>query len=296
MKRPIKLLQTVTFCISLLLQNAAIAAGYATEQVTAASTDPHDHDPGSNATLIRHHRLGHLQAKLTVDPVLLQAQCRYESELSTSPPAKKVVLTFDDGPEPGQTEHILETLKRHHIAAVFFLIGSKAQKYPELVEKIQTSGQHVIGNHSWDHPNFHAISADAQAVEVEKSRQVLPQGKAIALFRYPFGNSTCETNTLVHSMGYAILGWHIDSCDWAFDRAGSVDAKEAMICGVLPQYKTDYVRHVVSSVRAHHGGIILMHEIHPNTVRQLEEIILGIRANGYDFASVNESDFAASLR
>ena len=97
-------------------------------------------------------------------------------------------------------------------------------------------------------------------------------------------------------MGYAILGWHIDSCDWAFDRAGSVDAKEALICGVLPQNKTDYVRHVVSSVRAHHGGIILMHEIHPNTVHQLEEIILGIRANGYDFASVDESDFVTSLR
>jgi peptidoglycan/xylan/chitin deacetylase (PgdA/CDA1 family) len=207
-----------------------------------------------------------------------------------------VVLTFDDGPEPGQTELILETLKRYDIPAVFFLVGHKAQEHPELVDRIRASGKHVIGNHSWDHPNFHAIEANAQALEVERTRDTLPSAPGPKFFRYPFGNSTCETNALVRSLGYGIIGWHIDSCDWAFDHAGVVDAKEAMICGVLPQHRQDYVNHVVSAVRAHHGGIVLMHEIHPNTISQLEKTILAIRSEGYVFTALDDPGFLSSIR
>jgi len=116
------------------------------------------------------------------------------------------------------------------------------------------------------------------------------------LFRYPFGNSSCETNTLVHERGYRIVGWHIDSCDWAFDKTGAVDFQEATSCGVLPQYRSDYVGHVVSAVRARNGGIVLMHEIHPNTVARLEEVVRQILADGYTFGTVLDADFEPSLR
>jgi peptidoglycan/xylan/chitin deacetylase (PgdA/CDA1 family) len=275
---------------------AASAIGDDTVPSLATNAAPTPHTHGTSAELIRHHRLKHLESRLTVDPAVLREQCRYESEISTAPPVRKVVLTFDDGPEPGQTELILETLKRYNIPAVFFLIGHKVQEHPELVERIRAAGQHVIGNHSWDHPNFHVIDAGAQAVEVQKTRDTLQTAKGQNFFRYPFGNSTCETNALVRSMGYGIVGWHIDSCDWAFDHAGAVDAKEAMICGVLPQHRQDYVSHVVSAVRAHHGGIVLMHEIHPNTIRQLEKIIVAIHAEGYAFTSLEDPGFSSSIR
>jgi peptidoglycan/xylan/chitin deacetylase (PgdA/CDA1 family) len=287
-------LQILAILASLLFAVSAIGGDAAPIQATNGTPAPHAH--GTSAELIRHHRLRHLDARLTVDPAVLREQCRYESEIPTAPPARKVVLTFDDGPEPGQTELILATLKRYDIPAVFFLIGSKVQEHPELVERIKATGQHVIGNHSWDHPNFHAIDAAAQTLEVEKTRDTLPIAPGGNFFRYPFGNSTCETNALVHSMGYGIIGWHIDSCDWAFDHAGTVDAKEAMICGVLPQHQQDYVSHVVSAVRAHHGGIVLMHEIHPNTVRQLEKIIIAILAGGYAFTTIDDPGFSSSIR
>lgn len=97
-------------------------------------------------------------------------------------------------------------------------------------------------------------------------------------------------------MGYSIVGWHIDSCDWAFDGRGEVDGKEAMICGVLPQNRKDFVGHVVSGIRAHNGGIVLLHEIHPSTVRQLEVIIKRVLAEGYAFVSLADPAFAPSLR
>ncbi len=254
----------------------------------------HSHDEES--ANIRKHHLKRLQDRLSVPARELHQSCRYESEIATPPPKKKVVLTFDDGPEPGQTEAILAILKKYDIAAAFFMIGKKAQKHPELVAKVREAGHQLVGNHSWDHPNFHDIEVAAQSEQVLRNEAVLAEALQPKLFRYPFGNSTCETNDLVRARGYRIVGWHIDSCDWAFDKSGAVDVKEAISCGVLPQYRADYVGHVVSAARARNGGIILMHEIHPNTLKKLDEIIGQLLAEGFSFASVLDADFQSALR
>jgi peptidoglycan/xylan/chitin deacetylase (PgdA/CDA1 family) len=282
-------LSSLLFCLGTA---RAQANDPATPGPLASSGNGH----GISSELIRHHRLRHLDAHLTIDPAVLREQCRYESEISTAPPAKKVVLTFDDGPEPEQTELILKTLRQYGIPGAFFVVGHKVKEHPELLEMILHEGHHVVGNHSWDHPNFHAIDPAAQALEVVHTRSILALPGTHGYFRYPFGNSTCESNALVRSMGYSIVGWHIDSCDWAFDARGEVDAREAMICGVLPQNRKDFVGHVVSRVRAHNGGIVLLHEIHPKTVRQLDAIIKSILADGYTFASLTDPEFSTALR
>lgn len=249
-----------------------------------------------DAATIRLHRLNHFNVKLNTDSAELHARCTYESDISTAPPKKLVVLTFDDGPAPGHTEFILDTLKRHQIRAAFFMIGEQAQRHPELVARVAAEGHHLIGNYSWDHPNFHSIDAAEQALEVEKSEGVLINKMSPRLFRYPYGNSSCETNELLHRNGYKIVGWHIDSCDWAFDKSGIVDAKEAAICGVLPQFHKDYVGHVLSALRAHNGGIILMHEIHPNTLQKLDAIITAALEDGFVFGSLDDPAFAQAMR
>jgi peptidoglycan/xylan/chitin deacetylase (PgdA/CDA1 family) len=256
---------------------------------------PAGHSLETEAATIRQHHLNRLHERLTTDPGVLKEFCRYESEISTHPPAKKVVLTFDDGPQPGQTEFILATLKKYGIRAAFFLIGKKAHQYPDLVADIRAAGHHIAGSHSWDHPNFHDISVSDQAGEVLQNEALLAD-QGFKLFRYPYGNSTCDTNALLHARGYRIVGWHIDSCDWAFDRDGSVDAKEALSCGVLAQNRADYVGHVVSAVRGHNGGIILFHEIHPNTLKRLEDIIRQLLQEGFVFGAIDDADFASSLR
>ena len=261
----------------------------------AALPTPEETSAAASA-LSRQHRLQHLDARLNVAPDVLRAQCRYESEISTAPARGKVVLTFDDGPEPGQTEFILDTLRRYHAPAAFFLVGHKVEQHPELVARIRAEGVHLIGNHSWDHPNFHDIPVPAQALEVQRTRGVLDAQGGTVWFRYPYGNASCETNALAHELGYHIVGWHIDSCDWAFDHSGAVDPKEAAICGVLPQHRDDFVAHVLSAVRAHEGGIVLLHEIHPHTVRQLDAILRGLSEAGYTFTTLADPDYAASLR
>ncbi|HZX31119.1 MAG TPA: polysaccharide deacetylase family protein [Rhodocyclaceae bacterium] len=264
--------------------------------VEVAAQSPGEHSPEEETTKTRQHHLKRLADRLTVDPAVLRQSCKYESDISTRPPAKRVALTFDDGPEPGRTEFILETLKKHEIKAAFFLIGRKAEQHPQLVAQIRAAGHHVAGSHSWDHPNFHDISVEEQAKEVLKSDGLLMGDQTLKLFRYPYGNSTCDTNNLLRTHGYRIVGWHVDSCDWAFDRTGSIDTKEAVSCGVLAQNRSDFVGHVVSSVRGHNGGIVLLHEIHPNTLKRLDEIIVKLKEDGFVFGSIDEPEFAPSLR
>lgn len=293
---------TVRTVRSLALQilGSVFALGVAaqtTATVVPEEHAPHDaHPPQVDTANIRLHRLKHLDARLNSDPLTLQANCRYESEISTVPPQKHIALTFDDGPEPVQTEYILEVLKRYDISATFFLIGAQVQRHPDLVQKILAAGHHQIASHSWDHPNFHSIPVAEQAQEVTLTEAALGPNMKAKYFRYPYGNASCETNRLLRSSGYKIVGWHIDSCDWAFDKTGSVDAKEAATCGVLPPFHNDFTEHVLSALRVHGGGIVLMHEIHPNTLKHLETIVRSALAEGYVFDTVDSLLFAASMR
>jgi peptidoglycan/xylan/chitin deacetylase (PgdA/CDA1 family) len=251
---------------------------------------------------LRAHHINRMQERLATAPEVLHRSCRFESEIPSAPPAGRVVITFDDGPEPGNTERILEVLERQAVPATFFLVGSKASRHPELVQRIRASGRHAIGNHSWDHPNFHDLPEAAQADEVLRAEAATgteppPDRLGLApLFRYPYGNSSCPTNDLLHARGYRIVGWHVDSCDWAFDRDGSVDTHEALACGVLAQNRRNFVDHVLASVRAHNGGIVLLHEIHADTVAHLETILERLREAGFRFESIDETDFATSMR
>ena len=249
-----------------------------------------------DAAQIKKHRMVKLTERLTTDEETLKKSCRYESDIPLTPPAKEIALTFDDGPEPIQTEYILAILKKHRVPATFFMIGEKIQTHPELVKLVQESDYALIANHSWSHPNFHDISVEEQSLEIQKSNAISETFNTHQLFRYPYGNASCESNQLLKSMGQKIVGWHVDSCDWAFDHKGSVDLKEALSCGVLAQNRKNYLEHVISSVHAHNGGIVLMHEIHPNTLKNLDEIITRLLADGYVFKSLADDHFQKYLK
>lgn len=269
-----------------LAANISSAADLTTPPTTAA--------PDETAS-IRQHHLKRLHERLNVEPAVLESHCRYESEIATAPPLNRVALTFDDGPTASGTEYILEVLKKYKIHATFFMVGEKASQYPELVAQVRSAGHDVVANHSWSHPNFHDIDVARQTGEVLRADS-LTTPDVPKLFRYPYGNSTCETNQLVHQHGYQIVGWHVDSCDWAFDKTGAIDTREAISCGVPRQYQNDYVGHVLAAVRSRRGGIILMHEIHPNTLKKLDTIVGALLAGGFEFGMVTDKDFQPSLR
>jgi peptidoglycan/xylan/chitin deacetylase (PgdA/CDA1 family) len=274
------------------MASAADAPAVPAVAASAASAPAAEHPHAQ----IRKAHLTRLYERLTVEPEELKRQCRFESDITTAPPSGLVALSFDDGPDPERTEQILAVLDHYQIHATFFFIGEKMQQHPELVAKV-LAAKHLIGSHSWSHPNFHDIADAAQRDDILRGLAPMPsEGVPLKIFRYPYGNSSCTGNALLHEQGYRIVGWHVDTCDWAFDRTGSVDAHEALSCGVLSQFRSDFVGHVASAVRARRGGIVLMHEIHPNTLAKLPEVIEQIRKDGFDFTLVDDPRLAGSLR
>lgn len=225
---------------------------------------------------------------------LAAASCKYASQISLAPPAKTVVLTFDDGPTEDLTPEVLAILAKYQIKATFFLKGDHASIHPEVVKAIKTGG-HTVGNHSWDHPDFHKLSETDQTNEVVTNDDLLkPFMTPLKLFRYPYGNSTCFTNNLVkQKLGYnGIIGWHVDTCDWAYAAGnGSVTPNQARICEVAPQNISNYVGHVLAEVKRMGGGVILMHDVHVNTVANLEKIIQALIQDGYKFANLDNPNW-----
>jgi len=286
--------------LSAILLLAAVPFARAQPAVAAsapASAASSAHTHAAHVEAMRRTHLVRLQEHLEKPEEELHRTCRFESDIATPPPEGVVALTFDDGPEPGHTEAILAVLARHKVPATFFLIAEKAKAHPELVEQARALPGAVIGNHSWSHPNFHDIPVAEQAREVDSAdAQLHADLGATSLFRYPYGNSSCETNERVHTMGYRIVGWHVDSCDWAFDGPKGLTTSEALSCGVLPEYRHDFLGHVVASVRAHRGGVVLMHETHDISVDNLDALVTKLEAEGYRFATPAAPEFQASLR
>jgi peptidoglycan/xylan/chitin deacetylase (PgdA/CDA1 family) len=293
--KPRLLLSTIVLLAALPLASAQPEPAASAPAASAAASGPHSH--AAHVETMRRTHLVRLQEHLEKPEEELHRTCRFESDIATLPPEGVVALTFDDGPEPGHTEAILAVLARHKVPATFFLIAEKARAHPELVAQAHALPGAVIGNHSWSHPNFHDIPVAEQAKEVDTADALLHADLgATPLFRYPYGNASCETNERVHTMGYRIVGWHVDSCDWAFDGPKGLSASEALSCGVLPVYRHDFLGHIVASVRAHRGGVVLMHETHDISVDNLDALITRLEAEGYKFSTPSAPEFEASLR
>ncbi|VXC43252.1 polysaccharide deacetylase family protein [Arthrobacter sp. 8AJ] len=195
-------------------------------------------------------------------------------------------LTFDDGPSAERTAFVLDVLKEKNVKATFFIQGSHAQQYPDLVRRIRDEG-HVIGNHSWDHANFPELSQANQKQEVDRTNATLKTitGTTPVLMRFPFGNSTPYALKYIRSLGMSGgIQWH-----WEVGEPGDFECPGA--AGVQ--------KYVLDEVAP--GAIILLHD--GNDVLScpasqwdyLSRTIDAIRAKGYEFGVVAPSNKPSAL-
>jgi peptidoglycan/xylan/chitin deacetylase (PgdA/CDA1 family) len=192
-------------------------------------------------------------------------------------------LTFDDGPSPERTAFVLDVLKQKGVKATFFLEGSHARQYPDLVRRIKAEG-HVIGNHSWDHANFPEISEAEQKQQIDLTNDAIKAatGEAPKLMRFPHGNSTSYAADYLKTIGMSggVL-WH-----WDTGNPGDFECPDA--AGVQ-----NYVM-----AEAAPGAIILLHDADdvlscPSTQwTYLATTIDALRAEGYEFGVVAPSTTA----
>jgi peptidoglycan/xylan/chitin deacetylase (PgdA/CDA1 family) len=195
-------------------------------------------------------------------------------------------LTFDDGPSPQRTAFVLDVLKQKGVRATFFLEGSHAEQYPDLVRQIKAGG-HVIGNHSWDHANFPDITQAAQKQQIDRTNNAIQAatGEAPKLMRFPFGNSTSYSLNYLKTIGMTggiLWRWHIGQ-PGDFECPGAAGVQKYVMDEAAP------------------GAIILLHDAEDvlscptSQWTYLASTIDALRAQGYEFGVVAPSTTANPL-
>ncbi len=182
---------------------------------------------------------------------------------------KQLLLTFDDGPDPALTPQVLDILDENGVQAVFFCIGMKVKKNPELVSEMVSRG-HVVGVHSMSHSlKFTFGSTDYVKREIRETGQLIEEitGESPVLFRPPYGVSNPHIAKAVRGLGYKTIGWSLRSLDTILD-------KEKIKSRIY--------------IRLGSGKVILLHDNRKTTVDILQELISHCRSSGYIFSGIRE--------
>ncbi|MFF5476017.1 polysaccharide deacetylase family protein [Streptomyces sp. NPDC012935] len=140
---------------------------------------------------------------------------RREPLLRVSGRGRTMVLTFDDGPDPRYTPHILDTLREYDVRAMFFVCGEMVAANGDLVARMADEG-HVVGNHTWSHPLLTGLGRRRIREEMERTSDVIEEtyGERPAWFRAPYGAWNRTAFRLGAELGMEPLAWTVDTLDW----------------------------------------------------------------------------------
>ncbi len=148
-------------------------------------------------------------------PIILK---KIFSDFSWNTNNGKVLLTFDDGPNPGTTEIILKKLSDEKIKGLFFCVGDNVQKYPELLKQIKDAG-HTLGNHTFNHKILNKISDDEKDYQISAVNKIFNDQFDIKLkyFRPSHGRFQLSTSSLMKKYQLRNIMWSLLTYDYKND-------------------------------------------------------------------------------
>ncbi|MFF4062207.1 glycosyltransferase [Streptomyces sp. NPDC001668] len=195
-------------------------------------------------------------------------------------PDRRLVLTFDDGPDPTWTPKVLDVLKKHHAHAVFFVTGTMASRYPDLVKRMVDEG-HEVGLHTFNHPDLSFQSKKRIDWELSQNQLALAGAAGIrtSLFRPPYSSfadamddKSWPVTEYIGTRGYITVVNNTDSEDW--QKPG--------------------VRRIIRNAtpKPGKGAIVLMHDSggdRHQTVQALDRFLPEMKDKGYEFDNLTEA-------
>lgn len=197
---------------------------------------------------------------------------RYDAYYLGDTSKKVIYLTFDCGYENGYTEKILDALKKHNAPAAFFVVGNMIKTAPDIICRMAEEG-HIVGNHTFHHPDMSAISEqaafqkeldDLAALYRETTGQELPK-----FYRPPQGKYSEDNLKQAQALGYRTILWSLAYVDWYVDDQPTAEQAYAKL---LP--------------RIHDGAIVLLHSTSKTNADILDELLTKWEDMGYTFASL----------
>jgi peptidoglycan/xylan/chitin deacetylase (PgdA/CDA1 family) len=184
---------------------------------------------------------------------------------------KEVVLTFDDGPWPGNTPAVLKALADQCTKALFFPIGKHAGWHPEILKQVAAAG-HTIGSHTWSHKDLSKLTEQEGKDEIEKGIAAvsiaLGNQPVAPFFRFPALRHPPELLKYVGDRNLGVFSTDMDSFDFKLRKPEQV------------------VSSVMKKLEKHGKGIILMHDFQQATAHAAPELLKQLKAGGYKVVQV----------
>lgn len=187
---------------------------------------------------------------------------------------KKIYLTFDCGYENGYTPAILDELEKHNVKAAFFVVGNYLETSPDLVKRMVEEG-HIVGNHTYHHPDMSQISDPASFQEeitsLEKKYQEITGLVMQKFYRPPQGKYSESNLKMAQELGYQTVFWSLAYVDWYVDQQPT---QEEAYAKLLP--------------RIHPGAVVLLHSTSKTNAEILDDLLTKWEQEGYTFGTLNE--------
>src|SRR5690348_9139487 len=187
----------------------------------------------------------------------------------------EVVLTFDDGPWPGNTPAVLKALADQCTKGLFFAIGKHANWHPELLKQVAAAG-HTVGSHTWSHKDLSKMSEQEAIDEIEKG--IAAVGIALgnkapgAFFRFPGLRGPEPLLKYVGTRNLAVFSTDLDSFDFKIHKPEQV------------------IKSVMTKLNKRGKGIILMHDFQQSTAHALPELLKQLKDGGYQVVQIVGKD------
>lgn len=187
---------------------------------------------------------------------------------------KVIYLTFDCGYENGNTEPILDALKKHNVKATFFVVGHYLESAPELVKRMVEEG-HTVGNHTYHHPDMSKISGMEQFKkemgDVEKLFETTTGQPISMYYRPPQGKYSVENLKMAQELGYKTFFWSLAYVDWNQDSQPTHEEAFSKLTG-----------------RIHPGAVVLLHNTSRTNGEILDELLTKWEEMGYTFGILED--------
>ena len=174
-------------------------------------------------------------------------------------------LSFDDGPEPGHTPRLLDTLAKHGVKASFFLVGEKIEQHPEIVQRIVAEG-HMIGNHSYSHWSFRNMTGRKQLDEVYRTDALLRlfDNRPHHRMRPPHGYVGAQLLMHFARRKRSLVYWSYDSLDY----------QDRPVAALIDRLRSDPPAP---------GDIVLMHDDSDKAAEALDVLLPEWLGRGFRF-------------
>ena len=187
---------------------------------------------------------------------------------------KIIYLTFDEGYENGYTEKILDVLKEENVPAAFFVVKPYITQNPEIIKRMADEG-HLVCNHSNHHPSMATVldteKFNKEFTDVEDAYKEIIGCDMPKFFRPPMGKYSVNSLKKTQALGYKTIFWSFAYKDWIIDNQPSEEMA---------------IKKITNGV--HPGCIMLLHAVSKTNTNILKTVIEQIRADGYEFKSLED--------